>query len=213
MALFNESTLEQAIMELFEMQGYTHKMGEQLHKNLAEVLLLEVISAYLNTAYPGITPGEADRVVWSLKAVQSMDVYEENARVFHMLTEGFSIKRDDPGQPDLWIRMIDFENPRNNEFKIVNQVEIVEGCNRRPDAIIYINGIPVVVMEFKTAVKTNCTIKDAFTQLTVRYRKDIPTLFRYNAFIVISDGAQNKFGTMITPYEYFYAWNRQEPDD
>ena len=213
MALFNESTLEQAIMELFEMQGYTHKMGEQLHKNLAEVLLLEDIAAYLKTSYPGITPGEMDRVVWSLKAVQSMDVYEENVRVFRMLTEGFAIKRDDPSQPDYWIRMIDFENPGKNEFKIVNQVEIVEVCNRRPDAIIYINGIPVVVMEFKTAVKTNCTIKDAYTQLTVRYRKDIPTLFRYNAFIVISDGAQNKFGTLFTPYEYFYAWNRQEPDD
>ena len=88
-----------------------------------------------------------------------------------MIVEGFPLKRDDASKPALWIRLIDFENPTKNDFKIVNQVEIVEVCNRRPDAIVYVNGLPLVVMEFKSAVKEHCTIKDAYTQLTVRYRK------------------------------------------
>lgn len=85
-------------------------------------------------------------------------------------------------------------------FKIVNQFEI-EGINnqlRIPDGIVFINGIPVVVLEFKSAVKENTTIMDAYTQLTVRYRRDIPELFKYNAFIVISDGANNKYGSFFS---------------
>lgn len=100
-------------------------------------------------------------------------------------------------------------------FKIVNQFEI-EGINnqlRIPDGIVFINGIPVVVLEFKSAVKENTTIMDAYTQLTVRYRRDIPELFKYNAFIVISDGANNKYGSFFSPYDFFYAWRKIEVDD
>lgn len=210
---FNEATLEAAIMELMEQQGYTHKLGEQLHKNLAEVLLVEDIEAWLRSRYPDITENEVARVVFTLKAPQSPDLYEENRRLHQMIVEGFALKRDDATAPPLWVRLIDFDNPEANDFKVVNQVEIVEKCNRRPDAIVYVNGLPLVVMEFKTALKENVTVNAAHTQLTVRYRRDIPSLFRYNSFVVISDGAQNKFGTLFTPYEYFYAWKRVNPQD
>lgn len=214
MTLFNESSLENAIMELFEKEiHYTHCLGEQLHKNLSEVILIEDLEAYLRSAYLDITKGEIDRATLILKSPVSGSLYDENCRVFGMIVDGFALKRDDVKQPPLWIRPVNFEKPENNDFKIVNQVEIVEVCNRRPDAIVYINGLPLVVIEFKTAVKENCTIVDAYKQLTNRYRRDIPSLFRYNAFVVISDGAQNKFGTLFTPYEYFYAWNRVEPED
>ncbi len=212
--MFNESTLESAIMKLFENEiHYSHFLGEQLHKNLSEVVLIEDIEAYLRSAYSDITQGEIDRAILTLKTPLSGSLYDENRRVFGMIVDGFALKRDDASLPPLWIRPINFENPEQNDFKIVNQVEIVEACNRRPDAIVYINGLPLVVMEFKTAVKENCTIVDAYKQLTDRYRRDIPSLFRYNAFVVISDGVQNKFGTLFTPYEYFYAWNRVEPED
>lgn len=210
---FNEATLEAAIMELMEQQGYTHKLGEQLHKNLAEVLLVEDIEAWLRSRYPDITDNEVARVVFTLKAPQSPDLYEENRRLHQMIVEGFALKRDDATAPPLWVRVVDFDNPEANDFKVVNQVEIVEKCNRRPDAIVYVNGLPLVVMEFKTALKENVTVNAAHTQLTVRYRRDIPSLFRYNSFVVISDGAQNKFGTLFTPYEYFYAWKRINPQD
>lgn len=132
-----------------------------------------------------------------------------------MICDGFIFNREDHTKKDIYIELIDFDEPEKNVFKIVNQFEI-EGINnqlRIPDGIVFINGIPVVVLEFKSAVKENTTIMDAYTQLTVRYRRDIPELFKYNAFIVISDGANNKYGSFFSPYDFFYAWRKIEADD
>lgn len=96
----------------------------------------------------------------------------------------------------------------------MNQLEIQgREHNRIPDGIVYINGIPLVVLELKSAIKENTTIEDAYKQLTVRYRRDIPELFKYNAFVVISDEVNNKIGSLFSPYEYFYAWRKVESTD
>ena len=97
-----------------------------------------------------------------------------------------------------------------NIYKFVNQLEIFGSEKRIPDGIIYINGLPLVVFEFKSAIREEATIYDAFKQLTVRYRRDIPELFKYNAFCVISDGVNNKSGSFFAPYEFFYGWRRVE---
>ena len=138
-----------------------------------------------------------------------------NKAVYKMISDGFILNREDRTQKDIFIELIDFDNIENNIFKIVNQVEI-EGVNnqtRIPDGILYLNGIPVVVFEFKSAVRENATLMDAYTQLTVRYKRDIPELFKYNAFVVISDGANNKYGSYFSPYDYFYAWRKINSDD
>ena len=123
-------------------------------------------------------------------------LYEANKAIYKMLCDGFIFNREDRTQKDIFIELIDFEKPENNIFKAVNQFEIVGMNNqmRIPDGIVFVNGIPVVVLEFKSAIKENTTIMDAYTQLTVRYRRDIPEIFKYNAFVVISDGANNKYG-------------------
>jgi type I restriction enzyme R subunit len=99
----------------------------------------------------------------------------------------------------------------------VNQLEVKGSERRIPDAIVYINGLPLVVIEFKSAIKENTTILDAHTQLTVRYKRDIPNLLKYNAFCVISDGVNNKMGSLFSPYEFYYSWrkvnNFDEPRD
>jgi type I restriction enzyme R subunit len=96
----------------------------------------------------------------------------------------------------------------NNIYKFVNQLEILGTEKRIPDGIVYINGLPLVVFEFKSAIREEATIYDAFKQLTVRYRRDIPELFKYNAFCVISDGVNNKSGSFFAPYDFFYGWRR-----
>lgn len=96
----------------------------------------------------------------------------------------------------------------NNIYKFVNQLEITGTEKRIPDGIIYINGLPLIVFEFKTAIKEDCTIHDAYVQLTTRYKRDIPELFKYNAFCVISDGVNNKAGSFFAAYEFYYAWRR-----
>ncbi len=99
----------------------------------------------------------------------------------------------------------------SNIYKIVNQLEIegAEGELRIPDGILYINGLPVVVFEFKSAIRgEEASIHDAYVQLTTRYRRDIPQLFIYNALCVISDGVNNKMGSLFAPYDFFYAWRK-----
>lgn len=213
---FNEHALEMSIMELFKDEGYTYLPGEKIHRERTEVLLAEDLRQYLYARYAeqGITSNEVDSIVLKLRNV-SGTVYEANKAIHKLLCDGFILNREDRTQKDLYIELIDYEKPENNIFKVVNQFEIegVGGQLRIPDGIVFVNGIPVVVLEFKSAVKENTTIMDAYKQLTIRYRRDIPELFKYNAFVVISDGANNKYGSLFSKYDYFYSWRKIESED
>jgi len=216
MANFNEHALEMSIMELLKDEGYIYVSGDQIHRERTEVLLTDDLKQYLYNRYAadGLTPSEVESIILMLRNI-SGTIYEANKAVLKLLCDGFIFNREDRTQKDLYIELIDFDTPENNIFKAVNQFEI-EGINnqlRIPDGIVFVNGIPVVVFEFKSAVKENTTIMDAYRQLTVRYRRDIPEIFKYNAFVVISDGANNKYGSFFSPYDFFYAWRKVNSDD
>jgi len=216
MANFNEHALELSIMELFRDEGYIYLNGEQIHREVSEVLLVEDLKQYLFNRYAkdGIMPSEVDSIVLKLRSI-SGTLYEANKAVYKLICNGFTFNREDRTQKDLYIQLVDFDTPENNIFKAVNQFEIegVGSQHRIPDGIVFINGIPVVVLEFKSAVQENTTIMDAYKQLTIRYRRDIPELFKYNAFVVISDGANNKYGSFFSPYDFFYAWRKINSED
>ena len=216
MTNFNEHSLEMSIMELFQDVGYLYLNGEQIRRERSEVLLTDDLRQYLLNRYAqdGLTTTEADGILLRLKAI-SGTLYEANKVFCKLLCDGFILNREDRTKKDLYIQLVDYQHPENNIFKIVNQFEIegVGGQLRIPDGIVFLNGIPVVVLEFKSAVKEHTTIMDAYTQLTVRYRRDIPELFKYNAFLVISDGANNKYGSFFASYDYFYAWRKVESED
>lgn len=217
MSHFNEYALELSIMELFQQEGYLYTNGEEIHKEADEVLLRDDMCTYLSNHYRevGITSLEIESVWAKLTANTGLSLYDNNAQTYRLITEGFSLKREDTALPDLFIEPIDFseEGKGNNLFRIVNQLEIKGMEKRIPDGIVYVNGVPVVVLEFKSAVKEDTTIMDAYTQLTVRYRRDIPDLFKYNAFVVVSDGVNNKYGSLFSPYDFFYTWRKVEADD
>ena len=150
---FNEHALEMSIMKLFENKGYTHITGADIQREKSEVLLLDDLRSYLRERYKkdNITESEIDSIILSLRAV-SGTLYECNKTVFRMIADGFVFNREDHSQKDIYVELIDYENPDNNTFKIVNQLEI-EGYNyqiRIPDGIVYVNGLPIVVLEFKT---------------------------------------------------------------
>lgn len=217
MTNFNEHSLEMAIMELFQDEGYIQLNGKKINRNCTEVLLADVLRQYLKKSYTNdnITDSEIDGIILDLQGI-SGTIYEANKTIYgERICNGFTLNREDRTQKDLYIKLIDFETPENNMFKIINQFEI-EGVNnqtRIPDAIVFINGIPVVVFEFKNAVREDTNIMAAYTQLTVRYRRDIPELFKYNAFAVISDGANNRYGSIFSPYDFFYSWRKIESTD
>lgn len=215
MSHFNEHALEMSIMELLQQEGYIYTNGEEISKEASDVILREDLRAYLRSRYAkdGITELEVESVTAKLTAANGFLLYDKNVNTYRLMTEGFSLKREDKTQPDLFIEPIDFDNESNNTFRIVNQLEIQGDVKRIPDGIVYVNGLPVVVLEFKSAVKEDTTIMDAYRQLTVRYRRDIPELLKYNAFVVISDGVNNKYGSLFTPYEFFYSWRKVNSED
>tara|TARA_R110000850_G_scaffold218852_3_gene344460 strand:+ start:54949 stop:58101 length:3153 start_codon:yes stop_codon:yes gene_type:complete len=207
---FTEAKLEEAFIELLGNEEYPHFVGNSISRIPEEVLIEEDLIAFLLEQYKaeGLTLTEAKSIVLQLKTLPSSDLYETNKIVMQWLADGLSFKREDRNQKDIWIYLIDYSKENNNTYKFVNQLEIIGTEKRIPDGIIYINGIPVVVCEFKTAIQENCTIHNAYIQLTTRYKRDIPELFKYNAFCVISDGVNNKAGSFFAPYEFFYAWRR-----
>jgi len=236
---FTEAQLEAAIIELLETEGYPHVPGETIERQPQEVLIKADLRAFLARQYAadGITPGEIEVVVRRLEAYSAADLYESNKAIMKLVSDGFLLKREDHTQKDLYVQLIDFSDlvafrePQASEvplivaeeaaayktggniFKMVNQLEIIGYEKRIPDGILYINGLPLVVFEFKSAIREEATIHDAFVQLTVRYKRDIPELFKYNAFCVISDGVNNKAGSFFAPYEFFYVWRKTDGGD
>ena len=216
MSKFTEATLESAIMELFNKNiHYTHVHGSLIHKEKGEVLLKEELVKHLLLTYAdkGITKQEALYIVKTVEDIAKLPLYDANREFTRLLMNGADLKRFDSSMKDFHYYLINFNNAVENDFKIVNQLEIKGSETRIPDGIVYVNGLPLVVLEFKSAVKENTTIKNAYDQLTIRYRRSIPDLFKYNAFVVISDGVNNKYGSFFADYEYFYSWRVVEKDD
>jgi type I restriction enzyme R subunit len=233
---FTEAQLEAAVVELLEQQGYPHYLGASLARAPEEALLADDLRDFLLAHYAaeGLTPAEATAVVHQLQALPASDLYESNKTVMRLLAEGFLLTREDRSQKDIHVHLLDYAGltaqrqpaaaqllhlvaepaaayaapADGNIYRFVTQLELVGSEKRIPDGVLYINGLPLVVFEFKTAIEPDCTVFNAYEQLTVRYQRDIPELFKYNAFCVISDGVNNKAGSFFAPYEFFYAWRR-----
>ncbi len=239
---FTEAQLESAIIELLEVEGHPHVLGEAIKRQPQEVLIKSDLRTFLAKQYASdhITPQEIEAVINQLKAYSAADLYESNKAIMKLVSDGFLLKREDHTQKDLYIQLIDyaklvaFREPSsdqaptivaedanysvddewgNNVIRIVTQLEITGGEMRIPDGILYINGLPMVVFEFKSAIREEATIHDAYVQLTTRYQRDIPELLKYNAFCVISDGVNNKAGSLFAPYEFYYAWRKTDGSD
>ena len=201
------------------------------------MLLQDDLHTYLNNRYAadGITPSEIGQIIRRLQTLPASDLYDSNKTFMKLVCDGFLLKREDRSQKDLYIQLIDYsdlsaqripdaalletiaiEHPTyhsKNRYKLVNQLDI-EGYEKRiPDAILYINGLPLVVFEFKSAIREEATIHNAYVQLTTRYRRDIPELLKYNALCVISDGINSKVGSLFAHYEFFYAWRKVTGDE
>lgn len=207
---FTEAQLENVFAELLGNEGYPHHLGNTLNRAEDEVILEDDLRAFIAKHYEqdNITAAEIDSIIIRLRTLPASDLYESNKRFMRMLSDGFILKREDANQKDIYINFLDYSKTDNNIYKFVNQLEIVGSHKRIPDGILYINGLPLVVFEFKSAIREEATIHNAYEQLTIRYKRDIPQLFIYNAFCVISDGVNNKAGSFFAAYEFFYAWRR-----
>lgn len=210
---FTEDQLEQAIIELFQLRGYTYVHGENIHRQYEDILLEDDLRSYLLSQYKDLSDVELKKIIQKIALIQSSPLYAGNRETFWLVNEGFDLQRDDISKVALHIDYIDYEHPENNIFKVVNQYSVQGTRLRRPDLLIFINGIPVTICEFKSAINEDTTIHDAWEQITKRYTRDIPKLMKYCFLSVISDGANTRLGSIFTPYEYYYSWNKANDTD
>ena len=212
---FTEAELEKAIIELCTQQGYTYVCGEDMHRKYEDILLLDDLRSYLTSRYQkdDLSDTEMQRTINKLNLINTTPLYFGNREAFRLVNEGFDLARDDISKVALHIDYINYDEPDKNIFKVVNQYSVQGEHLRRPDMLLFINGIPVAIFEFKTAIEEDTTIYDAWKQITIRYCRDIPKLMKYCFLSVISDGANTRMGSIFTPYEYYYAWNKANDTD
>ena len=214
MAVISEDHIEQVVIQEFIELGYHYLNGADIspdgysqEREYNEVVLksrLQNAIALINPTVPADAQEEALRKV--LRS-DSPNLFHNNYQFHKYLTDGVEIeyrKGDRIVGDKVWL--IDYVNPENNEFLVVNQFTIIEGnINKRPDIILFVNGLPLVVIELKNAVDENATIKTAFNQLQT-YKQAIPSLFHYNALLIVSDGWDALYGSLTAPKQFFVPW-------
>lgn len=214
MAVISEDHIEQIIIQEFKELGYQYINGTHIspdgsmpEREYNEVVLknrLQEAIAKLNPSIPHEAQEEALRKV--LRS-DSPELFQNNYQFHKYLTEGVDIeyrKTDRIAGDKVWL--IDYQNPSNNEFLVINQFTVIEGnINKRPDIILFVNGLPLVVIELKNAVDENANINGAFNQLQT-YKQTIPSLFQYNALLIASDGWDALYGSLTSPKQFFVPW-------
>ena len=215
MAKITEEQIENLAIELLQNQGFDYCHGKDiapdsknpLRTNFDEVILKPILQDAINRLNPNIPNSAKDDALNQVLRVFSPDLMVANKEFYNLLSNGVNViyRKDGETRGD-YVRLIDFDNIQNNDFKVVNQFTITgNGQNKRPDVILFVNGLPLVVIEFKNPADENATINSAFRQIGT-YKKTIPNLFFYNSFIIISDGFEAKAGTISSGFSRFMSW-------
>ena len=207
---FMEDTLEKAIIEQFQSLDYEYVYGPDIQRDYSEVILSDYFFEYVTHINKGITQDILEEAYKQVRNLGLIKLTEINQACHKLLVEGVLIpyKKNDENRT-FQVKLIDFENVYANDFKVVNQYTIKEFKTKRPDIIIYVNGIPLVVFELKNAMKDDTTIENAYNQIK-NYQLDIPSLFYYNAFNVISDGVTASMGTISADFTRYMVWKSRD---
>lgn len=186
---YYESEYEEAVLSLLFEQHWEISHGEALHRKFSDVLLLDDLKTFLQRNYQELSDDEVNQIVFNLRNTGGNTDYLSLRNVASLCVNGFIFQRADSTLPDVPIDYIDFEHWDNNVFRAVNQLTIREhGVERRPDILLFVNGIPLCIIELKNPAQRQATIFDAWEQIHVRYKRDIPSLMKFCLMSVISDG-------------------------
>ena len=214
---FVESDFENALIAFLEQEGWQYTYGDDIHRaNRKEVLSMDDLHKFLEKHNPNLSNDEIRQIAENVRLVGADTDFATLHKVYGWMVNGIQYVNKS-GEP-MMIPLIDFVEPDKNIFRVVNQftVDYVnngETKNRRPDVLLYVNGMPVCCIELKNPTDDKATIKKAWEQINLRYWRDIPHLLHYCPLACISDGVKTQLGTVRTPYEHFYAWKRVENED
>ncbi|MBO5075979.1 MAG: type I restriction endonuclease subunit R [Clostridia bacterium] len=212
-----ESEYENAFLSFLEEEGWQYLAGNSITRaSKRDVLYADDLEQFLSKSNPDLTADEVRQIMDTVRLAGAESDFATLHKVYGWMVDGIQFTPQS-GQARM-VALIDFEEPDNNIFRAVNQYTVeytnngqVE--NRRPDILLYVNGLPLCVIELKNPADANATIYDAWEQITIRYWRDIPHLLHYCPLACISDGVKTRLGTVRTPYEHFYAWRRVNDED
>ncbi len=214
-----ESEIEKFAIELLETQGYQYIYAPSIapdsdtpeRESFEDLLLMERLQTAVGRINPSIPADIREDAIKQIQRLNSPELIANNETFHRMLTEGIKVGYQKGGynRGDL-VWLIDFKNPENNDFLVANQFTVIENnINKRPDVILFVNGLPLVVVELKNPADENATIRSAFKQLQT-YKQAIPGLFTYNGFMIISDGLEAKAGSISAGFSRFMAWKTSD---
>lgn len=207
---FTENSYEQAIIALFGEMGYRHEYGFDIERDPRNPLHEEVLMASLRRINPGMTDYALGELVKQLKEIDGADLVAQNDTFTDYLQNGIPVEDKVKGEyRTVNARLIDYEHPEKNDFRIVNQWTVEQFATKRCDLVVMVNGLPLVVMELKSPTNEGVGEDDAYNQIKA-YQKQIPCLFVYNAFNVISDMLTTRVGTLTAKQERYMEWKTKD---
>ena len=212
-----EFEYEYAFIAFLEEVGWNYSSGNKISRvSKRDVLIENDFKKFIADANSDLTEDEVTQIYDTVRLVGAESDFATLHKVYGWMVNGIQFTAQD-GMPRM-ISLIDFESPEKNIFRVVNQLTFEytnngQKENRRPDVLLYVNGMPLCVIELKNPADANAKIYDAWEQINIRYWRDIPHLLHYCPLACISDGVKTRLGTVRTPYEHFYAWRRVNDDD
>ena len=212
----NENTLEQVIITELRKNGYEYFYGPDINRDYHEVILRDSFEADMFEINQGIKADMVEETYKSIKNLGLLKLEDMNAAFHKYLIEGVPVNYRVNGELRIYtVKLMDFADPERNEFHVVNQYTVIEYKNKRPDVLVFVNGIPLVLFELKNITNEEATIENAYKQVK-NYQMDIPSLFYYNAFNVISDGLDTRMGTITSDFTRYMMWkseNGEKPEE
>ena len=212
----NENTLEQVIITELRKNGYEYFYGPDINRDYHEVILRDSFEAAMFKINQGIKADMVEEAYKSIKNLGLLKLEDMNAAFHKYLIEGVPVNYRVNGELRTYtVNLIDFTDSERNEFYVVNQYTVIEYKNKRPDVLVFVNGIPLVLFELKNITNEETTIDNAYKQVK-NYQMDIPSLFYYNAFNVISDGLDTRMGTITSDFTQYMVWkseNGEKPEE
>ena len=219
---FTEDHVEQACLDWLEALGYSVLHGPDISPDgytperaaYDVTILIDRFKTAFHNINPNLSANAYDDALRKLQQTDFPSLVEENRRLHQLMVDGVdvNITRDDGSIGTDKARLIDFEDPANNDWVAINQFTVIEGGkNRRPDVVVFVNGLPLVVIELKNPVDEDATIDDAYNQLQT-YKDEISSLFRTNSLLVTSDGLLARVGSLTANSERFMAWRTVDGD-
>ncbi len=205
----SEDSYEKSIIELFQEKdmGYDYVYGPDVEdRDFNSPLYDEVLESSLYDINPNLPEEAIKEALFKLRNFDNADLVQKNAIFMDYLQNGITVHYTENNEPrDTIVYLIDYENPQKNSFIVANQWTFIENSNKRPDILLFINGLPLVLMELKSPSREETDVSEAYRQIQ-NYKHEIPSMFIYNAICVMSDLLESKAGTITSGEDRFMEW-------